>query len=74
MLESVLVWQRAGRPWPYGDTAPIPRTLLGHPLDERGVRDRLECAYRKLARLAPTTAERITFVDQANIRRNWSWI
>ncbi|MGH3696092.1 MAG: tetratricopeptide repeat protein [Pseudonocardiaceae bacterium] len=74
VLESVLGWQRAGRPWPHGAIAPIPLTLLGHPLDERGVRYRLECAYRRLARLAPTRAERIAFVDQANDRRNRSWI
>ena len=74
VLESVLVWQRDGQPWPHRDIAPVPHTLLGHPLDERGIRDRLECAYRKLARLAPTTAERIAFVDRANHRRNRSWI
>lgn len=74
ILEAVLAWQRAKRPWPHGQATPIPATLLGHPLDERGVRDRLEAAYRKLARLASSTAERITFVDKANDRRNRSWI
>ncbi|MGH3825205.1 MAG: tetratricopeptide repeat protein, partial [Pseudonocardiaceae bacterium] len=66
ILEAVLDWLRAKRPWPHGEATPIPATLLGHPLDERGVRDRLESAYRKLARLAPSTAERVAFVDKAN--------
>ena len=74
VLETVLGWERASRPWPHGAAAPIPATLLGHRLNERGVRERLESAYRELARLAPTTAERIVFVDQANDRRNRSWI
>jgi serine/threonine-protein kinase PknG len=73
VLETVLHWERADRPWPPGATTPIPATLLGHQLNERGVRDRLESAYRALARLAPTTAERIAFVDKANDRRNRSW-
>jgi serine/threonine-protein kinase PknG len=73
VLETVLIWERAGRPWPHGAATPIPATVLGHRLNERGVRDRLESAYRELARLAPTSAERITFVDKANDRRNRSW-
>ncbi len=73
VLETVLGWEHAGRPWPAGTTTPIPATLLGHPLTKRGVRDRLEFAYRKLARLAPTSAQRIIFVDKANDRRNRSW-
>ena len=73
VLETVLTWERAGRPWPHGAATPVPATVLGHRLNERGVRDRLESAYRELARLAPTTAQRITFVDKANDRRNRSW-
>ncbi|MGH3755557.1 MAG: tetratricopeptide repeat protein [Pseudonocardiaceae bacterium] len=73
VLETVLSWEHAGRPWPHGAATPIPATVLGHRLTERGVRDRLESAYRELARLAPTTAERIAFVDKANDRRNRSW-
>ncbi|HEV7452868.1 MAG TPA: tetratricopeptide repeat protein [Pseudonocardiaceae bacterium] len=73
VLETVLSWERAGRPWPHGAATSIPATVLGHQLNERGVRDRLESAYRELARLAPTMAERITFVDKANDRRNRSW-
>ncbi|MGH3867375.1 MAG: tetratricopeptide repeat protein [Pseudonocardiaceae bacterium] len=73
VLETVLVWEHAGRPWLAGATIPIPATLLGHPFNERGVRDRLEAAYRKLAQLAPTKAQRVTYVDKANDRRNRSW-
>ena len=71
VLETVLSWESAGRPWP--DGVPIPDTLFGHQLSQRGVRDGLEAAYRELARLAPTAVERITFVDKANHRRNRSW-
>ncbi|MGH3998173.1 MAG: tetratricopeptide repeat protein, partial [Pseudonocardiaceae bacterium] len=71
VLEATLNWERAGRPWSGG--VPIPDTLLSRPLNQRGVRDGLEAAYRELARLAPTTAERIAFVDQANRYRNRSW-
>jgi serine/threonine-protein kinase PknG len=73
VLETVLTWVCAGRPWPHGAATPIPATVLGHRLNDSGVRNRLESAYRELARLAPTTAQRIAFVDQANDRRNWSW-
>jgi serine/threonine-protein kinase PknG len=73
VLEMVLAWERVGRPWPHEVTTPIPATLLGRPLTERGVRDGLEAAYRSLAALARTRAERIAFVDQANDRRNRSW-
>jgi serine/threonine-protein kinase PknG len=74
VLETVLGWERANRPWPAGATTSIPATLLGHRLNERGVRDRLESAYRTLARLAPTAAERIVLVNKANECRNRSWI
>lgn len=74
VLESALAWHRAGRSWPHEAAGSIPASLLGHRLTERGMRDRLESAYRKLARLAPTTAQRIVLVDKANRRRNRSWI
>jgi len=73
VLETVLVWERADRPWPGRAITLIPATLFGYPLNERGVRDRLEVAYRKLAQLAPTKVQRISFVDQANDCRNRSW-
>ncbi|MGH3772852.1 MAG: tetratricopeptide repeat protein [Pseudonocardiaceae bacterium] len=74
VLETVLRWEHANRPWPAEETTLIPPTLLGEQLTQRGVRDRLEAAYRTLARLAPTRTERITLVDKANNRRNRSWI
>jgi serine/threonine-protein kinase PknG len=74
VLETALSWERAHRPWPHGTTTSIPDTLLGHPLNERGVRSALEEAYRKLARLAATPAEKIAFVDKANEYRNRSWL
>jgi serine/threonine-protein kinase PknG len=73
VLEAVLCWEKAGRPWPHRSITPIPATLFGHRLDESGVRDRLEAAYRTLARLAPRRSERIALVDKANDRRNRSW-
>jgi serine/threonine-protein kinase PknG len=69
VLETVL----RRKPWSAGTPTSIPTTLLGRRLTERGVRDRLEAAYRELARLAPTRKERIAFVDQANKCRNRSW-
>jgi serine/threonine-protein kinase PknG len=72
-LETVLTWERANRPWPSGHSPPNP-TLFGYPLNQKGVRDRLELAYRRLARHAATRVERIAFVDKANARRNRSWI
>ncbi|MGH3720120.1 MAG: tetratricopeptide repeat protein [Pseudonocardiaceae bacterium] len=74
VLETVLRWEHANRPWPAQASTPIPTTLLGEQLTEHGVRDRLEAAYRTLARLAPTRADRITLVDKANDCRNRSWI
>ncbi len=71
VLETALSWETDGRPWPPGK--PIPNTLLGYQLSERGVRGGLETTYRKLARLASSTAERFAFVDRANDRRNRSW-
>ncbi|MBV9143878.1 MAG: protein kinase [Pseudonocardiales bacterium] len=73
VLETVLCWQHANQPWPAEPPTPIPATLFEYPLNQHGVRDRLELAYRELARLAPTRAKRITFVDKANDRRNRSW-
>jgi serine/threonine-protein kinase PknG len=41
-------------------------SILGEPMTEQRLRLGLERAYRALARLAPTTAERIALVDLAN--------
>ena len=40
--------------------------LLGHPLDDRGLRLGLERAYRELARLEVDPAEKVRLVDRAN--------
>jgi serine/threonine-protein kinase PknG len=72
VFEAVLSWELAGRPWPNGSL--IPGALLGHQLTEHGVRNGLEAAYRKLAQLAVTRTDRISFVDKANHCRNPSWI
>jgi serine/threonine-protein kinase PknG len=73
VLETVLRWERAGRPWPHAASTPIPDTLLGYRLSQHGIRDGLESTYRALARLAHTTKGRIAFVEKANQHRNRSW-
>ena len=47
----------------HGDQAP---TVLGHRLDEHGIRVGLEATYRDLARHRPSGDERIALVDRAN--------
>ncbi|MEM7096055.1 MAG: tetratricopeptide repeat protein [Actinomycetota bacterium] len=47
-------------------------TLFGRPLTAHGLRQQLETTYRDLARLAPTRAERIRLIDQANAVRKVS--
>lgn len=71
--ETVLSWERANLPW-RGRETPSSPTLLGYRLSQKGVRDRLEIACRRLARQALTRSERIALVDNANARRNRSWI
>jgi serine/threonine-protein kinase PknG len=48
--------------------------LLGHTVAERDLRLGLERCYRSLARRAPTRAERIRLVDQANRTRPRTWV
>jgi serine/threonine-protein kinase PknG len=48
-------------------------SLLGHPLVERELRLGLEQSYRSLARRAPSRAERIRLVDEANRTRPRTW-
>ncbi|MEV6164153.1 tetratricopeptide repeat protein [Streptomyces sp. NPDC052052] len=59
----------AGPPDPSG-----PGTLLGHELDERGLRFGLERSYRMLARLAEPGDERIELVERANRFRPRTWV
>jgi len=47
--------------------------LCGYPLTETGVRLGLEGSYRRLARWAPTTDDRVRLVDQANHVRPRTW-
>jgi len=47
--------------------------LLGHRLVERDLRIGLERSYRALARRAPSRAERIRMVDEANRARPRTW-
>ncbi|GGW91293.1 serine/threonine-protein kinase [Streptomyces noursei] len=64
----------AGAP---GDGAPdgaAGPTLLGSPLDERGLRFGLERSYRLLARLAQRGEERIELVERANRFRPRTWV
>ena len=73
VLTAASTWVRRGRPWPADPTTPEPSTLLGFPLDERGLQDGLEWTYRQLAAKSATTpAEKIKYVDRANRERNWS--
>jgi serine/threonine-protein kinase PknG len=69
LLEAALQLLRTGR------IRPDPRvTLLGEPVTEVRLRLGLERAYRGLARLAPTAAERISLVDRANqVRPRTLW-
>ncbi|MEV8564771.1 tetratricopeptide repeat protein [Streptomyces sp. NPDC051322] len=49
-------------------------TLLGSPLDERGLRFGLERSFRVLARLAQRGEERIELVERANRLRPRTWV
>jgi serine/threonine-protein kinase PknG len=61
LLESALTHLTEGVLTPDGSVH-----LAGVTLDERGVRRGLETACRELARYAPTRAEQIALIDQAN--------
>ena len=69
LLESALRMTLSGRDLDDGRAR-----LLGLPLVERDVRLALEHSYRELARHAPTRAERIALVDDANRVRPRTWI
>ncbi|RXS65158.1 serine/threonine protein kinase [Streptomyces sp. TM32] len=51
-----------------------PPSLLGSPLDERGLRFGLERSYRLLARLAQRGEKRIELVERANRFRPRTWV
>ncbi|MGZ6667170.1 MAG: tetratricopeptide repeat protein [Solirubrobacteraceae bacterium] len=69
LLESALRMTLSGRASDDGEVR-----LLGLPLVERDVRLALEHSYRELARHAPSRAERIALVDDANRVRPRTWI
>ena len=72
VLGKALGWVLAGRPDVTGAAAPI--TLLGSPAEERPLRFALEDSYRKLARLADSPEQRITWVERANRTRPRTWV
>ena len=47
-------------------------TIGAHPATARGMREALEGALRRLARLTPDRSERVQLVDQANDVRPWT--
>lgn len=55
------------------DSGPVPEAMVGGiPAQEGPLRDGLERAYRELAGLTESQAERIELVDQANNIRRWT--
>lgn len=74
VLGSALDWVLTRRPG--GSVPPVPpqQRLLGASLDEMGVRLGLECSYRRLARLAATSSDRIGLVEAANRFRPRTWV
>ncbi|MBW1601141.1 protein kinase [Streptomyces sp. JJ66] len=73
VLGTALDWVLAGRPAPPGTAAPH-GPLLGSAPTEEGLRLGLEAACRRLARLAQSGTERITWVERANRLRPRTWV
>ncbi len=65
ILEHALLAQAAGTLQDVGGV-----TMLGRPLDDRGIRSGLEAGYRELARLSPGSADKVRLVDRANSVRS----
>ena len=65
-------WLHRDRPWPADAVEGPPDHLLGVALDDRGLRDGVERAQRRLAARAPDRAGRTAWIDRANRERNWS--
>ncbi|MDQ0381921.1 serine/threonine protein kinase [Amycolatopsis thermophila] len=53
----------------HGDGALPPGPVLGDPVSEKGLRDRLEASYRALSRQARTANEHAVLIDRANAVR-----
>ena len=67
VFENALAWISApGR-------RPDPSIVIaGHPGTERGIREGLEEAYRRLAQVTDDSSARIALVDKANSVRPWT--
>ncbi|MFD9205061.1 tetratricopeptide repeat protein [Streptomyces sioyaensis] len=77
VLGTALDWVISGShgAGPPGEVAAHePPSLLGSPLDERGLRFGLERSYRLLARLAQRGEKRIELVERANRFRPRTWV
>ncbi|KIZ18881.1 serine/threonine protein kinase [Streptomyces natalensis ATCC 27448] len=77
VLGSALDWVLSGSHGARTDggrASPKLPSLLGSPLDERGLRFGLERSYRLLARLAQRGEERIELVERANRFRPRTWV
>lgn len=72
-LDWVLSGSHGAGP-PGAVAAQEPPSLLGSPLDERGLRFGLERSYRLLARLAQRGEKRIELVERANRFRPRTWV
>ncbi|WP_461110323.1 serine/threonine-protein kinase [Streptomyces calidiresistens] len=74
VLGVALDWWLAGRAGAPEPASEGTRTVLGHSLDEKGLRSGLEGSYRVLARLAASPRERIELVETANRLRPRTWV
>jgi serine/threonine-protein kinase PknG len=74
VLGCALDWVLTGRSGQSPHQNHAQQRLLGLPLDEKWVRLGLERSYRRLARLAPTSTERIGLVEAANRFRPRTWV
>ncbi len=74
VLGSALDWVLAGRSGEGAARAAGAGSVLGSPLDERGLRFGLERSYRVLARLAQQGTTRIELVERANRFRPRTWV
>nr|WP_279588902.1 serine/threonine protein kinase [Amycolatopsis granulosa] len=69
VLESAFLFVRA-----HGDGSVPPGPVLGDPVSDKGLRDRLDRAYRELARQARTADEHGVLIDRANgVRARSLW-
>jgi serine/threonine-protein kinase PknG len=72
ILEAALGWLEANRP--AAVIAAKDDRLIGLRMTSRDLRRGLESAYRELAKLAPTRADRIALVVRANAARPWTLV